>query len=1612
MAVLGIYSALTDAVGANRYDNNQGFEVYEYNSYPTINGKTTLFEILALFDVTVLSFIDISKSTSTTTGWFTNLESIYSTLLDKTKVLVAAAFYSGTGAAGTGALDTFLLPYTGRQCAVVRCNGWDTGVNQTSLMPHYINGIDTPYVSPFTYVVKRNGAGVYVVTDKLNFIGTYNGEAGYATHSNLIGLDWMKIVVAAGEKDSDGTNVGMLIDPADIVSYIKQRVTDNFDAPKILRVYPDSLCTSEGGGANARVRLGSSKLRFFFSEKAMGPKTASNYKFVSGGTHPISSVTGDVPDTNLATPGALRASLYLSPAGAPNERESWVGTFDPAAGIADGTTITFDPTALLDCAGAAFTLDPNDTLFKFKVDTSTTTPTLSVVVKIAESGVARETTLTPGADSALILATAAAPCTLSVSIVTQFPGITPPSAILGGPVSKGLTFLSNRLVANTETLGAAGSYTLTVSEYKDGTGLTANAAVYAFTIQDASSYAAVPLNATKPDVLEGWGYFPREEGTPDNCLEALPAASFLGPDAATKVPQWTGSIAAAGTIVAATGLLAISYAGGVTAPYYYRGYPYVMKNTGSTGDPWTARGYIEARLKAGDTPETGGTAYNVATPAQKYDMTGVGLRIRNGPYCCDLVLLRLHGGTDHRIGIRVHQSDTTARAYAISPAGVDWTSFKTIRVTKTLDASLVPSFAVTVSGIAAAGFTVKVTDLPRVIATDSPSSSVVAFGVLDKVGQSLTATFDFVRYAFYDQKYEPGAGVSQTVGFPDLRRSTDSAFFRSPNILFGIGATIYDATDPRFTLDSTALQISARVTRVAAGALNARGVAVKVRFCVADFDDTSEVSIAGFDLTTPASIPTYNNGTLKPVAGTSSVAAVAIGAGASVTVQTGSVSWTADVGARTRTARRLFILAYTDAPLLGPPGLVDGADVTAWFARDAGGARGPDPRGVIRQFLPDYYILDMPGDASSAEPGMGAAGQWLCPDVALGVFRGPHGGGHATPDPRALKEDLFAEGTPAVTVKEANYPLGFAQGCANDTYLNTLTPPSVQIDAYDAEANIASKITISETGFTDYDVTPDTQCYYNRIWVRLSNRGIVPGPANVQVFFLDTELLRNAFTPDAARPALGLTPLPAERYRWIWSDPVGQKFVQSTFQRYTPSGSQYIVDMVRAVPALSGWSKPAPREFVIAELIWHVDQAAIPASTIVHGCRAVCINLPDPVPETGEASTSGIDTVPAALVPATPVSIWGLNAASNNIAVRNADIVQGAPPPPPAQVNVKCLVDPEGDPLTHRKLPSNYRPGAGTPNIVWGIGIDAKGFPVGELILRVPMEIAAGAKPDGALVEVFPKIVVPHGKKPVVIPALPYRYFLLPGGAKGQLQGIRVEKGGNMRAMRKGVNLCYRPVPDAEPGVYPVTIMQLANGKTAGGYRTTIVILAADKVQFVTDDRTKIAYDAKKYPQAFDAIPVAQRGVFAGAGFAMQEGIRFGPVDSVKLATGKLKNEIVNVPLKYVYPSAPTEIGLLPEGREGAIVGRVVDQKGNGVAGLEVAIQDAKLHQTLGTDVTDFEGRYLVTVAARGKTIPTKKGATTVALSVRILGSKNDEWHGTLTPDDLCFAMKEIRIKR
>jgi hypothetical protein len=1318
--------------------------------------------------------------------------------------------------------------------------------------------------------------------------------------------------------------------------------------------------------------------RIIFSRPLDGTAVNKNNYTIAGGgvrgSSPIVASNATCSGTDLAENAVALEFNTVTLQDAPN----------------DDVTVTINSTNIKDSSGDDFSATGDNTIDYFAdiVPHITPLPNHQVLITDGAGVDTRTTQLEAGGSAPCILNSDR---TLNVRILSDNPGTDVPTATLYIPNQPSTPLSFHGLIAegldDQADLIETGQYHLHIDQYVDGSSDTLGSADFYFGIVDtATSFVSYA------DALEGWGYFPREEGIPENCPEG-DTVNGTHPDGASTVPKWIGSglgvISSSPDPGNGNPLKIVSDGINPMDRTYIRDYGCVLKNVVTTNDDWDAPAYIEASLKVTDT-NFGNTltvidATNSANPISGIEMktTGAGISLQNGPYMCTLSLVNVTTGsnTGMRLAVEVHSNTSGKRAYTFSAQVVDWTALHTAKIHKEIDGTD-RVFKVYLDNAATETITINEKNLLMVDYSDYPGSASVAFGVFEDVNQNVEAVIDFVRYTFYDEKYELGQnGNTLSLGFPNLHRSTilpETNFFQSVDIELkkttDLDSAFSGNIDPTFQ-QSNSIDVKVQVIKTVAGNLAGKTIPVKIRFCYADFNDTASQSIDGFK--NPTNFPEYGTSEIRPLGETNVSTKVLTISNSSG--ESDALAWQI-VADQTNLTRRLFILAYTDAPLLPTPGLVAGAnaDDQGYFDsnEDASGRTG-DIRGVIRQFLPDFYVRDTPGDDGIQNPG-----GWLSPDITIGVFAGASNGTHPLPDPQGIGQTL--------------YPAGFARDEDNDIY----TPNGyVEIPAQTS----GDIIKITDTGWSDYG----QQCYYNRVWVRVSNRGIVPGPTNMQVFFLGSTL-RAIFDPTVARN---------NNYEINHAEdpnnPPGS-YVQTKFQRYTQNGSNFDVDIIEAIPPLSGasdWNNP--REYVIAEHIWHVLEEDVPLDpSDNHGCNAVTINLPNIV---GQPDwTSGVDTSPAL---DTSNSVWAANQLTNNITVRNSNIAEGQLPTTDDVTN-KMAIDDNDDPVNYKKLSNNFKPTFSKRHAFWSMMMDTRKMPGSETILRVPVKIAAGARIIGFHETGLPKkasaarVLFPDN---ILYTKGKYRYFLLKNGKVGTLEGINptlYQRHFKDSKYDPSVNIYYRLQTSVKPGHYEITISQAANKKIVGGYRTVIFVPRLNDIALIGDERIDAVFDVNKYPEAMHAVPYGKRLPMCGVDVAIRRLYSISP-NVLKREVRKIKKGIVNGikdPDHIIKGLLQHQSGKLLV----AVVGRVLGLKG-GIPEAEVELCNFD-GKTLATGKTDSCGCYLITLIK-----PESKGAfplTEWKEGIFILNaykgfSKNRTLIGTVKRqvDDPFFAMPDMQCK-
>lgn len=1471
-----------------------------------------------------------------------------------------------------------------------------------SLANSIVTSVDGIIDSPIS-IVCVNSIDKYLI-DKFHLRSTYNGLA--AELSNIGDIESISNLIVFDPAFSEAP-----YNPSTVLDYITSRIQAAMSPQPYISIYPDSTTTFISSSI-AKVRSGS-RIVLTYSGKPIGNGTKdqstnepNKFKFEDTTDNQIYlnliKNTYGMTFSDLPVATGHPASSYLT-----DTAEKWICEFDDLSHL-DGHVIRFKPmldsppgsdttTPIVDIARREFSLGPsNSDPLVFLVDESPTadiSATVNVLIEETIGSETRVTPLQPGSNTVIILQN---PCTLICEIKTLFPGYIEPSVFFDSSQSYfDVNALSKNLAVDTY-----GAHHLHVDAYTNGAGVTVPAADYYFDLVDVSTFA------NHSDALEGWGYYPREEGAPGACPEALATSSCKAPDGG-HVPAWAleGSLAPA---VNADGHLAFAKSAGDLGGWYVREYEYSLANAGEALTNG-ARAYIEARIKIGAPSPATGVAYDASAPATLLDSMGDILSIRNGPYVARLALLRDSGGL-WRLGMRVHPAYPDPQPgkipYLISSFTLpDLDSFRSVRLARLYDGSGSALWRITLLEVAHADFDTAETLLPRVFASEHAGYACASFGMLENIGQSGTLLLDYLRYAFYDAKYEPAAGNALSLGFPDVYRGTDRTdgpFYRSERISLDGHAT----DEPIYASDTVNLPLAATVRKTASGYNAGMVVNAKLRFLLADWDDSSAASMDGFNQL--STFPAYDGSSLKPLAGISTAAfSVASGASVDATVAGPALLLTVD---RARLARRLFVLAYVDYPLAPLPGLYGGAPSSGYFKLDAAGDRVDDARGVVRQFLPDFYVR--PTESNTGDPGTSSS---LSPDMALAVFRGSSP--LSLPDPRGTAE--------------STYPWGFAKG---DPVPYAYSPSGV-VDIPSSDP--AKPIKLTDSGWSDYSATDH---YYNRMWMRVSNRGIVPGPARSQMFFLGS-VLRADFDPYG-------TDARDDAYERIWANQACTDYVQTVYQLYDP-GVQAKPVLADAIPALSGASTPgAAKNYALAEFVWHVPHDQVPPdASDSHGCRVACVNLRDngSHPE----FTNGLDT---SLAVNTADSVWSADHANNNLAVRNANIVQGHAADD-GIVSQKMVIE-DDSPVNFARMPNDFTLGFSKAHARWGLLADARDADGLVFILRLPLAMCKGVSlkhcaellPDGRIVGNPGKIPGKHvflpfegtrvlDRKPAAalggkpLPGLEgkpqpgepvarpkYRFFLFVGGVEATLDGLSAVRAGTRlaRAKASALRVFYLALPGTKPGRRTVTLTQTANGKPVGAYRTVVDILARKSVGFVADRRTGAIYDARQNPNVFAAVPHDALVPFTSPDMAVQEGFRLAPADARRYFSGELGGELANGH-RSVKPSAFTDVFGGRLGDSAAIVvGRVVNlARPDAVAKLPVVLRIGGADTAVETS-TDRRGYYVARVPlALFKSAVSKAGGKAIVLRVSLAADKNAAvTAGIRRPGGIHSAMPTLVIKR
>jgi hypothetical protein len=1452
--VTGIYTNIDSTnEGQGITQLQQGYYAFDGitpSSLPAIFGKGG-------YTIGVLGFVDISAgSGSTAAGWVKDatwsLDALFNAV-DRTKVLVGVVFYNSAGAGTIGGLldcKSFLPASYAAGAGMFRAyvSPYYTSSTVYSLAYRLASGLDGSLAQPFTYVLDWATGRIL---DKFHRGSRYSGEGGYPRKADLYRLGW---------DGSAATNETMY-------SYLSWRLEDHLAPTRTIGILPEDADNLLGG--HPRVRNGS-RFSALFSQKALGASLAASWIFNDGASD-LAGPLVDPIDADVAWTGFAAAH---------SEGRDMVFSSPPASTTGKTLTLKTPSASLVDSRGQGFSSSA-----AFVVDPAGDTPSCAIA-------------LSGGAASADLMAVGQVPtwtqsgCLLSVEVRTAYPTASQPTGRVlkpDGTTALVLSFSHYAATLDETVLDEDGIYTVVVDAFANNASNTMPATIRRFAM--ARNLAA----GTAVRTVEGWGYYPREEGLPgssaDSAFHAHGDTGWLMDHALPVAAPAPGSRLC----------LTASAAG----PSWHRDYACAFGTDGDVTSVGNACAFAEAGFYFGAAP-TGpyATVHDESGNTLSLRILGIALELWNGPLKLSAVVV--DPGTGPCLALRVLRA-SDAR-YKLSSIKIDAGKLHLVRVEYD---TATKGYTLRHSALAgppvlplAYADSLGVAQDELLSVEGTPYVAGVRFGVLDVCNQGFALEWEFARYGYLDANYAAAVDDPSIFGIVHTMRSGDPGFYRSGDLKIGGSPTGEPA-------DATDNSLSAVIAQKPLASLSG-DIPYKVRFFAVDWNETLASGVAGFF---KAGFPPCYSAA-KPGFAPLSGAGNAVKAGRAPASATGfevGTLWHFDVQ-RSNLRRRLLVLAYMDSPFIPTPAILPEAPLAGLLVDDS--AAKTDYRCAIRQFLPDFYVRDTPTDHGESPGGA------YSPDIAMATYAGAiSSGAHQLSDPRGLAESV--------------YPKGFAAGAP---LVYDYTPAGViPIDSTDP----AKPIKLTDTAWSDFD-GPPAQCFYNRVWVRLSNRGVVPGPANVQVFFLGSAL-RAAFDPVAAR-------LPA--YGAICSDQACGERVQSRFQQYDRTTGALQPSLVEAVPALSGASDPlGAYPYVIAEFLWHVAQGNLPAADAdKHGCRAACINLPRPSGATdSETWSRGIDEGPALALPWP--SVWSVNSASNNVTVRNSNLVQ-AVPSDSSHVSLKLRIR-NGVPIGYRKLPNDFLQTFGGGKSVWGLSLDATGFVDGDLVLRIDAKAVPSVNLRG--------FVEAKDETPTGAPT--YRFFALRGGAVGTLSGVRALFGRD--GMIAAVSLFYVLGSEAK-GRYEIVLGQTAGGKVVGSYRTVVLARAIKDIGFVADDREGLVFDVRANPEKLRAIPYEHRAVFAGAGLAVQEGFRLGPALAADFVAGKLANEVVNLPRGFVYPKPTEVLSELPGGLEGLIEGSVLDEHGAGIAGCSVSIQDVIADVEIGHGVSDQLGHYVIRIEAKG----------------------------------------------
>lgn len=1519
----GIYTAISAASEGQTVTQIQA-SAYSFGATPP--SPLTLPGIVGLggYSLGIISFVDVLAGSASSAGLWVkdtndSLDKLFS-VVDRAKVLVGVVFYKSSGPMLPSDYSGFLPASCTLNNGFFRAyvSPYYTSATVYSLAYRLFSGLDGTVTQPFTYVLDWSTG---LILDKVHRQSEYSGEASYAASEDLFRLGW---------DASAASNQTMY-------EYLLWRISDHLAASRSLSVLPTDADNRLGG--HPRVMSGS-KISCSFSQKARGLSSAA------GLSAPASWVFSDGA-SDLAGPLVDPGHYDVSWGGYSSLHDEDIEktVLAPTAGAT--LTLKSPSTGLLDARGNGFTSSA-----AFVVDGAGDLPACAM-------------SLSDGASSVDLMAAGSVPTwtlssrLLTVEVKTAYPTAAQPTGRVvkpDGTTAIALGFAHYAASLDAGLLDTDGVYTVEVDAFRNNAGQTMAKAVRRFIIAENIAGG----NAVR--ALEGWGWYPREEGLPGSAAES--GLSGLHGDTG-----WVGEGAAGVPAPVLGSRLACGVVG--VGLSWRRDYSSAFGTDGDDSSSGNGCAYAEAGFVIASAP-TGSpsSVYDSAGNALQLRIIGAGLEVWNGPLKLSVLVVDSGVGTTPRLAVR-SLGDGYDR-YKVTSIAIETGKLHLIRAE--YDAAtkgyILRHSSYGLTGPAPAVPVVWSDNLA--IAQDElytvpggPYTAGLRFGALSVSTQSYSLEWEFVRYGFYDGNWAASSGSTSLVGIVHTQRAGETAYYRSGDIKIG-GLAQGEPVDG-LANDVAAVLVSGSLPSLT------DGIPFKVRFFAVDWSE-SATSLAGFSAS--GFRPCYSSAApgfapFPAVAGAACAAKAGRAALSSVGFDV-ATKWSFDVK-RSDLGRRLFLLAYVDSPLMPTPPLLPFVPIASLLVGDS--AAKADYRCAVRQFLPDFYVRDVESDRGESPGGS------LSPDLAMATFAGSISGGvHQLPNPQGLAE--------------STYPKAFASGQPSPfDYTPSGVVPIASTDPTKA-------INLTDTAWSDLD-GPPAQCFYNRVWVRLSNRGVVPGPAAVQVSFLGSTL-RAAFDPVAARvPAYGA----------IYADQACTKRVQTLFQLYDRATGALQLPLVGAIPALSGASDPGASvpgafyTFVIAEFLWHVAEANLPATDAdKHGCRAACINLPKPAAATDtETWSTGIDEAPSLASPFP--SIWSVNSGSNNVTVRNSNLVQ-AVPSDAGHVSLKLHIR-GAVPVGYRKLPNDFVQTFGRTRTVWGLSLDARRFADGDLVLRVDARAFSGVTVRG-FVEAFDE-VGGHAESA-------YRFFSLRGGGVGTLTGNKPAfKDG--RAAPDPVSVFYLLGAEAR-GRYEIVLGQIAGGAMVGSYRTVVMACAIKDIGFAADDRYGIAYDVRTDPGKLKTIPYEHLSVFTGPGMAVQEGFRLTPATTLDFITGKLANEVANIPKGFVYPKPPESIPAYHEGLEGVVQGQVLDQAGIGMAGCQVSLQDSLHGLALGNAVTDQFGNYAISIkAVEGRIRMSTRGKRSLAIEVRLPekmagpGGKA-VLRRKLAARDLCFIADPITVKR